>query len=102
MNGLLNKDNVVLDLPAFYESTLVLWDDSGEDCFKSIGNDFGYNLVAEIAKGDWPESGEGSGPFSFGIRVRKAEFVLPPILQVAWECLTILNRSSLIISQQLV
>ena len=65
MNGLLNKENIVLDLPSFYEPSLVLRDDSGEDFFESIGNDFGYNLVAEIAKGDGPESGEGSGPLFF-------------------------------------
>ena len=65
MNGLLNKENIVLDLPSFYEPPLVLRDDFGEYFFESIGNDFGYDLVAEIAEGDWSKSGEGSGSLFF-------------------------------------
>ena len=65
MNSLLYKEDIVLNLLPFNEPPLVLRDDFGEDFFKSIGNHFGYNLVAEITKGDWLESGEGSGSLFF-------------------------------------
>jgi len=39
-------------------------------------------------------------PFSFGVKARKAELVLPPSLVHLCDFLTILNKSSLMVDQQ--
>ena len=65
MNGFLDQHNVILNLAAFDETSLVFQDYSGQQFFESICNYFGYNFVAQVAKRDGPESGEMDGPFFF-------------------------------------
>ena len=45
VDSLLDKEDIILDLSPFNEPPLILRDDSGENFFKPIGNNFGYNLV---------------------------------------------------------
>ena len=65
MNGFLRQHNVVKYLPPFYEASLVLWYDVRQEILEPVGNNFGYKLVACVAKGDGPESAEIVGPFFF-------------------------------------
>ena len=55
MEGLLDQDDIVHYVPSFNETPLIFRNDSGENIFKSVRNDFGEDFIAGIVEGDRPE-----------------------------------------------
>jgi hypothetical protein len=100
MNGLLDQNDIIQDLPSFYETSLIFRDNSWEQILESVSYNFGDDLVACVAQGDGWNLLKLLAPFSLGINARKEELVLPPSLVQFWDFLTILRRSFLIIGQQ--
>ena len=84
MDSFLDKDDIVQDISTFDESSLVFWDDPGKNSFQPGSNDLCYELVTSIAQRDRPEYRlKEVALFSFGIRARNEELVLPPNLLVS-------------------
>ena len=63
MNGLLDKDNIIKDFPAFYESSLILRNDPWQNFFQPVSYDLSNKFVAGIAEGDRTEPSEAGSPF---------------------------------------
>ena len=66
MNCFLHQDNVVLDMSALNEASLVLQNDLGKNFFDSVCYDFSDDFVSSIAERNGPEFGEVLNPFLFG------------------------------------
>jgi len=49
VDHLLNQNEIIHDLSAMNESSLILWDDFGEDVPQSVRYYFGYHFVSNIA-----------------------------------------------------
>ena len=49
MDCFLDEDDVFFYMSTFYESSLVLGNDGGEQVFEMIGDDFGYDFVTNVA-----------------------------------------------------
>ena len=64
-------------MPAFDEASLVFWDDKREDCFDSVGYNFGEDFVACVAEGDWPEEVEVDCSFLFRDKHQEGRFCAP-------------------------
>jgi len=74
----LHQYNVVNHLSFFHEATLVWGDEFMKERFDSIGYDFSYELIRNIAEGDGSKSGEGGRVQILWVRAKKMEFVFPP------------------------
>ena len=59
MNCFLHQYNVFYHLSFFHEATLVWGDEFMKERFDSIGYDFSYELIRNIAEGDGSKSREG-------------------------------------------
>ena len=66
MDGLLDQDDVILDLSILDETPLIFRNDPRKNIFNSVCNDFSDYFVPCIAERDRPESGKALGPFLFG------------------------------------
>ena len=80
MDGLLDQDDVILDLSILDETPLIFRNDPGKNIFIL----FAMNLVIILYPVLQREIGRNLeklwAPFSLGINARKEELVLPPIL----------------------
>ena len=64
MNGLLDQDDVVLNMSVLDETPLIFQNDPGKNIFYSVCNDFSDYFVPCIVERDRSEYGKIFGPLS--------------------------------------
>ena len=83
MDGFLNKNDIVLNFPALYETSLVFGNDSRQNFFEPIGYNLGNQLVSYVAEGDGSEPGEIRGPLLLRDQGKERGVCAPSQLVVA-------------------
>ena len=50
MESLLDQEDVVSNVSAFYEASLIFWDDMGKNCFQSVCYNLSEDFIASVAE----------------------------------------------------